>query len=126
MENFPIKKTEHPKIRLGRKSDGGYVICDIPDIEYDLFLSGGICDDISFEEALLNKYPSLKCIAFDGTVDSLPSNNPRIEFVKKNIGGESTDSLTNLKEYMADHKNIFLKMDIEGHEESLLDRKSVV
>jgi hypothetical protein len=119
MENFPIKKTEHPKIRLGRRCDGGYVICDIPKIKYDLFLSGGICDDISFEEAFLKKYPSLKCIAFDGTIDSLPSNHPHIQFVKKNIGGESSDSLTNLKEYMAGHNNIFLKMDIEGHEEFL-------
>jgi hypothetical protein len=119
MENFPIKTTEHPKIRLGKRFDGGYVICDIAEFEYDLFLSGGICDDTSFEEAFLKKYPSLNCIAFDGTVDSLPSNHPRIQFVKKNIGGETTDSLTNLKEYMAGHNNIFLKMDIEGHEESL-------
>lgn len=119
MQTFPIKTTEHSKIRLGRQCDGGYVICDIPEIEYDLCLSGGICDDTSFEEALLKKYPSLNCVAFDGTVDGLPSNHPRIKFVKKNIGGESSESLTNLKEYMADHKNIFLKMDIEGHEEYL-------
>ncbi len=34
------------KIRLGKNNDGGYVICNIPNIEYDSLLSCGISNDI--------------------------------------------------------------------------------
>lgn len=119
MDKFPIKKTEHPKIRIGRKNDGGYVICDIPNIRYDLFLSGGVNDDVSFEEAFLHKFPTVPCYAFDGTIDKLPPTNYPIEFIRKNIGRNSTTSMTNLKEYISENKNIFMKMDIEGFERDL-------
>lgn len=119
MDKFPIFTTEHAKIRIGKNNDGGYIICDIPNIRYDILLSGGVQTDISFEEALLQKYPGLTCVAFDGTVDSLPKHNSRIQFVKKNIGSESTDTITNLKEYIEPYSNIFMKMDIEGWEDPL-------
>ena len=44
------------KERLGKDYDGGYVICDIPDISYNLLLSCGISDDISFEEQFCDKF----------------------------------------------------------------------
>lgn len=119
MDKFVINKTEHSKIRVGKKNDGGYVICDIPNIKYDLFLSGGINDDISFEEAFLQKYPNTMCLAFDGTIDILPPTSYPIQFVRKNIGRTTTITTTNLKEYMVGKRNIFMKMDIEGFEQDL-------
>jgi hypothetical protein len=101
---------------LGKDNDGGYIICDIPNIYYDLFLSGGISDDISFENDFCNKYKNTYCYAFDGTINDIANNNDNITFVKKNIGSEDNKSTTTLKSYIENKNNIFLKMDIEGSE----------
>lgn len=58
----------------------------------------------------------MKCYAFDGTVNSLPTNDNRITFIKKNLGKYETTETTNLKNYMDSFENIFMKIDIEGHE----------
>lgn len=115
MDNLIIYNTSHKKERIGRLYDGGYVICDLS-ISYDCLISGGISDDISFEQAFLNKFPSLKCIAFDGTVSNLPTFDNRIQFIKKNLGKEETATLTNLHSTIEPYSNIFMKIDIEGHE----------
>jgi len=104
-----------PKTRLGKEYDGGYVIAEIPDVSYSILLSGGIARDISFEEDFVKKF-NIKCIAFDGTINVLPKMNSEIEFVKKNIGSENTNSVTNLHDIIAQNDNIFVKMDIEGGE----------
>jgi hypothetical protein len=88
---------------------------------YDLFISCGIENDIRFEEAFLDKYHNIKCYAFDGTIHSFPSHRNSMEWIQKNIGYSNTDKTTNLKEFMQDNKNIFLKMDIEGGEINWLD-----
>lgn len=106
-----------PKIRLGKNNDGGYVVIDVPEAKYSVLLAGGISNDISFEEHFIRKYGS-KCIAFDGTINNLPNNNNNnnIQFVKKNIGFNNTNILTNLHDLIAANTNIFIKMDIEGGE----------
>jgi hypothetical protein len=71
------------KIRLGKDYDGGYIICEIPDIEYDLFISAGIDNDISFEEKFCEKYNTTNCYAFDGTINDIKINNTNIKFIKK-------------------------------------------
>ena len=115
MDNLKLFTPQHSISRVGRNNDGGYVICNLPG-EYDLFISGGVSNDISFEQHFLNMYPNLKCYAFDGTVESLPVNDNRITFIKKNLGKDETLNTTNLKTYMDGFKNIFMKIDIEGHE----------
>jgi predicted O-methyltransferase YrrM len=105
-------------IRVGPKADGGYVIAD--GLEYDLFISCGIANDIRFEEDFLDIY-KVKCIAFDGTIQSFPSNINAMEWIPKNIGFLNTDKTTNLKEYIQCNKRIFLKMDIEGSEFNWLE-----
>jgi len=72
-----------------------------------------VLDDVSFEEHFVTIYP-VACYAFDGTVDGIETKN--IHFVKKNLASETTENTTNLQEYMVDASNIFLKLDIEGHE----------
>jgi hypothetical protein len=83
-------------------------------------ISGGISNDISFEEAFLRKYTGVPCVAFDGTISQLPHPVPGITFVRKNLGASNSASLTNLHEYISPYHNVFLKMDIEGHEFSVL------
>jgi len=103
------------KIRLGKDNDGGYIICEMPNINYNILISGGIDNDVSFEESFISKYKT-KCIAFDGTINNILTENPKIIFVKKNIGSCNNDYVTNLHELLISHENIFIKMDIEGAE----------
>jgi hypothetical protein len=103
------------KVRLGKQYDGGYVICEIPNINYSILLSGGIQTDISFEEAFVTKY-NTPCLAFDGTINAIPHTNKNIKFIKKNIGDVDSDTITNLHNLLESNKSIFIKMDIEGHE----------
>jgi hypothetical protein len=119
MENLILYNINFNKRRIGKNHDGGYIIYDLND-SYDLFISGGISDDISFEKQFLDIHTNIRCVAFDGTVARLPSNDNRIQFIKKNLGNTNSDTMTNLHEYMKDYNNIFMKMDIEGHEFRIL------
>jgi len=110
-------------IRMGPKEDGGYVIAD--GFEYDLLISCGIANDIRFEDDFLDSY-NIKCLAFDGTINSFPSHRNNMEWISKNIGYLNTEKTTNLKEYIQNNKRIFLKMDIEGSEFNWLDSMSEV
>ena len=111
-----VYKSPFPKMRIGRETDGGYVIAIIPNHTYDLLLAGGIANDISFEEHFLQVYDQTKCIALDGTINQLPTTNDRIMFIKKNIGKFNSAELTNLHDIIDSYKSIFVKMDIEGAE----------
>ena len=103
-------------VRVGKDNDGGYVIADIEKPKYDFLISCGISNDISFEKQFLDSHPDISCVAFDGTIDALPEKNPRITFIKKNIGATNSDKTDNLNYYLNTYKNIMLKMDIEGSE----------
>ena len=109
-------KCPYKKYRLGQDYDGGYIIADIPNINYTILLAGGIENDISFEEDFIKKYPNTNCFAFDGTICKLPKENPNINFIKKNIGFENNEYITNLHDIINNNENIFVKMDIEGGE----------
>lgn len=119
-----IYQCPFPKKRIGRWTDGGYAIADIPGIKYDVLFAGGVCDDISFEEDFIRyQQNGIKVYAFDGTVDNLPNTELKdhFHFVKKNIGGVETDDCTNLHSLIAPYigksePRLFVKMDIEGGE----------
>jgi hypothetical protein len=110
-----VYKCPYDKQRLGKNYDGGYIIAVVPDAKYQILLAGGISNDISFEVDFVNKY-DVKCLAFDGTINKLPAENNKIEFIKKNIGFNNTEQLTNLHDIIDSNDNIFVKMDIEGGE----------
>jgi len=114
LKSIIVYKTLLPKIRLGRIGDGGYTIID--NLDYDFFISCGVNDDISFENDFLNKYSYLNCIAFDGSINKLPYNRDRLSLIQKYIGTTNNNTTTDLKEYIANYNNIFLKMDIEEFE----------
>ena len=73
---------------------------------------------------MLDNYPDMDCcLAFDGTVNSIPSarNAVKIKFIKKNLGPINGMNISNLEEYIQPYKNIFMKIDIEGHEYGLFN-----
>jgi Methyltransferase FkbM domain len=115
-QSLTVYKSPFKKVRLGKHYDGGYVICDIPDIQYSIALGCGISGDISFEEELCEKYKNLKCLGYDGTISGIKISNPNISFIKKNISSSNSDTTTNLCDIIDENDNIFLKMDIEGAE----------
>jgi hypothetical protein len=71
---------------------------------------------MSFEEDFIIKYPNVKAFAFDGTINNLPKENNKIIFIKKNIGFENNEQITNLHDIINVNECIFVKMDIEGGE----------
>ena len=114
LDFLKVYKTDKEKIRVGSKDDGGYVIVDAQ--PYDILISCGIADDVTFEKEFLNKYNNIEGFAFDGTVAGLPEKVDRLKFIKKNISFVNSETTTNLIEYIEPYNNVFLKMDIESYE----------
>jgi len=119
-EDLTLFASKYNKFRLGKNNDGGYVLIDVPNIKYNLFLSAGISTDCSFEEHFCDRF-NTKCYAFDGTIDNINTHNKNINFIKKNIGINNNEIETNLLQYIDNNNNIFLKLDIEGAEISWLN-----
>jgi hypothetical protein len=117
--DLTVYKPQFPRKRIGKDNDGGYIIIDAP-INYDFLIGAGINDDTSFEDHFLSLYPKLECHAFDGTIKKSPSKNPRFTWIPKNIG--SGDNEDDLISYLEKYSNIFLKMDIEGHEIAWIEK----
>lgn len=114
LDSLLVYKSKYIKKRIGSDKDGGYVIAD--GLTYDLLLSCGVGDDISFEKEFLKSHPKLECYAFDGTIDSPPEYIERMQFIRKNIGPLETETTTNLHTLINNYTNIFLKIDIESYE----------
>ena len=114
MEHLVTYQPNESKRRLGSESDGGYVI--IEGYAYDAYISCGISTETSFDEAFVRYHPGIPGFAYDGTVDRPHTLPGTIEFFKTNIGPENSETTTNLTHLTAIYKEIFLKMDIEGHE----------
>jgi hypothetical protein len=112
------------KIRLGNKGDGGYVIANT--FDYDCYISAGIGGDESFSNDVINHFNIKEAHGFDGTINILPQNSPKnMNFYKMNIASYQSNNTVNLRKYINNFKNIFLKMDIEGHEFEWLNSLSL-
>ena len=138
METLLLYHSPYNKIRLGKPNDGGSVITELPE-HYDSFISIIASNDILFEIDLINKYsdtnPDLKCNIFNNN-KNIKTNNLNEDLKKKinyineqtvNVDNVDTNvNITNLhyylKDYMKKYHNIFMKMDIEGHEFRLLPK----
>jgi hypothetical protein len=119
-----VYKSPFVKIRLGKDYTGGYVISEIPNVNYITFISGGIGDDLSFEKDFINKYPNVNSYACDGTITNLPNENLNITFINKNIGIENNEQTTNLNDIIDINNSIFVKMNIDGDEIPWIDSLS--
>lgn len=111
------------KMRLGAKSDGGYVICKMEG-DYDCYISCGVENEASFDRDFLNLYQNIgksNSFAFDGTIIDYPwKYTKNITFIKKNISNFNDNNHTNLDEFINKYQEIFLSIDIEGGEYSWL------
>ena len=120
MEVFRTYDCNLPRVRLGEIDDGGYVISE--GLQYDLLVSGGICDSLCFEDDFVKRY-QVPCYAHDHTIDQVPPHTEKhlIQVFKKMISGKTSEKSTNLTEYLTANKRVFVKMDIEGSEWEWLD-----
>ena len=57
LEDLTVYQVPVEKIRVGNIGDGGYVL--VPSMNYDFFLSGGLSNNIEFENAFLLINPGL-------------------------------------------------------------------
>ena len=106
------------KERFGVNRDGGYVICML-DGTYDCYISAGISNEESFSRDFIRRHgmKAINCFGFDGTISAYPTQyTTEIAFIRKNINGFDDARNTTLRDLLATHTDVFLKMDIEGWE----------
>jgi len=115
-------KTNLKKIRIGGNDDGGYVINEIPGVKYDALYSYGSNDCIIFEKAFYEKYGA-DSYTYDHTIPGLTEHPPYIHFFKEGVAGGYNpmgpcNSIDNhiSKNNHKDSKNLFMQIDVEGHE----------
>jgi len=104
----------YQKIRIGRNSDGGYIVFNHNLENITHTLSYGISGDVSFEVGL-TQYSKASIYMFDHTIDSLPMTHSQFIFIRE-PGGLST-CIKHITDINVNKSNkLLLKMDIEGHE----------
>jgi hypothetical protein len=111
-------KTNLKKIRIGEPGDGGYVVCELPG--YDCLYSYGSDDNIKFERGFYDLYGK-DCYVYDHTIDGITNKPDYIHFFKEGVSSQKThevDTIDNhiIKNGHTDKTNLFMQMDIEGHE----------
>jgi len=103
------------KIRVGKGSDGGYIIIDREIEQIEVFYSYGINDDYSFDEDLSEKL-NLAGRLFDPTVTYPEQITKSLHFKKIGLAtGEGTIT-DHVVMYGDLGKKMILKIDIEGAE----------
>jgi hypothetical protein len=117
-------KTNLEKIRIGQEGDGGYVICDIPDVKYDALYSYGSDDNIKFEKSFYEKY-NVDSYVYDHTIDKITDKPDYIHFFKEGVWAIKNEQMDTIENQMkknghSESKNLFMQMDIEGCEFAVL------
>ncbi|WP_161795897.1 FkbM family methyltransferase [Synechococcus sp. GFB01] len=112
--------------RVGRDYDGGYIMLDDFAIRsIDAAYSFGISDDVSWDEDIAGL--GIDVFMYDHTIEALPRQHPRFHFFKQGVAGiPSSEGLATLSTLVAENghqetNNLILKMDIEGHEWSVIE-----
>lgn len=122
----PMRAVGVEKRRYGRDWDGGYIILETAE-KSPIIYSLGISDDVSFD-SLMTEY-GCEIFQYDHTVDGPPVENPKFHFHKIGIAA-SDDWMPNMRRLdtlVRDNghegiSNLFLKIDIEGHEWDTYDQ----
>ena len=137
-------------IRIGRDYDGGYLVSQSDIEKSDLLIGLGICDDWSFESDFV-KFNDIEVFAYDASIDFRSLLKRAVdERIKKPFKFYAVKNLIAYKKFFkgkhkhikkfvglstannlhctfsdvlnkTNHKNIFLKIDIEGSEYRFLD-----
>ena len=113
------------KVRIGAKSDGGYILLDdFKNIK--IAYSFGISNEISFDKELADK--NIDVFMYDHTIEALPFTNPKFHWKKIGITytKENNYNLKTFNEILEENghtkeKDMILKIDIEGGEWIILN-----
>lgn len=121
-----------PKVRIGPKRDGGYVLADILDPKTQIVISYGISHEYGFDRDMAER--GHQVFMFDHTIDGIEDAHPNMLFFREGLAGrflgEVEDGFTDetdvtapvyrLADHLAKHdissSGLVLKMDIESHE----------
>ena len=107
------------KKRIGRNTNGGYVIGIFVNNIYDSFIECGITYERSFTNNFLNLYNHLQkgnCYVFDANIKNYPSKYlDKITYFKKNITNSNNDKETNLSDIFDKYNNLFLKLSLKDY-----------
>lgn len=117
--NFPflnVSGKPFTKHRIGLLSDN-YVIVD--ESGYDFYILAGVSQNELFSKLVMLNLDIDEGCAFDGSIQNIPSNFPldRMKIIKKDVSIPNIiQNSTNLKYFVMNYHDIFLKMDIKGAE----------
>jgi hypothetical protein len=119
LSELVVFKPKNTKIRLGGNYDSGYIM--VGGYNYDLYISGGIADAVSFDNHFYFLHPNTPGYCIDGSCNRPLNLTPDYKYIQKFIGSPTSyqspeKEFTLLHEYTENYKNIFVKLDIEGHE----------
>src|SRR6056300_1357787 len=91
-------KTNLPKVRVGKKGDGGYVICELGNT-YDALYSYGSNDNITFEKSFHEKYGTTSYV-YDHTIEGITDKPEYINFFKEGVAPEKKGSLDTIDNHI--------------------------
>lgn len=117
LDELVVYSPVNPKRRFGSSvptGDGGYVVVD--GYQYDHYIGGGVGGNTSFDVEFLSTQPNMTGLVFDGCINFYPHFPSHVYFVHRNISDDNTAATTNLNHETRNFNDIFMKMDIEGHE----------
>jgi hypothetical protein len=116
----PMRAEGARKIRIGRKSDGGYVMLD-DFAGAEAAYSIGICDEASWDLEIADR--GLPVFQYDHTIDAPPEAHPLLTWRKLGLGPADNprSGLVTLRRMLAENgharaQNLILKIDIEDAE----------
>jgi|TARA_R110000851_G_scaffold99135_1_gene214077 hypothetical protein len=113
-------KTNLSKVRVGRRGDGGYVICKLDDDTYDALYSYGSDDNITFEKSFYEKYETPSYV-YDHTIDGITDKPDYINFFKEGVASTTSEQLDTIDNHITknghvDSKKLIAQIDVEGAE----------
>lgn len=114
-----VQQTKYPKIRIGNKGDGGYVMID--DFKSKVAYSFGIDNNVTWDDDMYQR--GYELFMYDPTVD-FKCEDSRVHFFKLGIDGYDHDYYKSLKTILKENnhnENMILKMDVEGYEWKFLE-----
>ena len=118
----PRRVTSHRKIRVGGRTDGGYVMLD-DFTKLRTAFSLGVGPNVDWDYAMAER--GIAIHQFDHTVTGPPRDHPRFHFNRRRIDAQASGDADNLETLLEKHGSTarfsnLLKLDIEGSEWALL------
>ncbi len=110
---------DKPKVRIGPKGDGGYIMAN--DLSPNqTVVSYGISTEYSFDREFAERGHHV--YMFDHTIDGIQATNDKMHFFREGVAGitDPSQSLFSVEDHLRRHQiigsRLILKMDVEGWE----------